>query len=140
MSGHEYTVEFRIYSNTLAPHEITLDLGLEPCRMRTENSPGPRGWNQCGMWAYDGGGENRSSWDSLEEGLTHVLDKLWAHRDAIAGYKRSAELVWWCGHFQYSFDGGPRLSPSLLRRLGEFGAELYIDNYHSIDTSEELPS
>lgn len=72
-------------------------------------------------------------------GLNHVrrvLDKLWPHREQIVSYKSSAELTWWCGHFQSSFDGGPTLSPALLSKLGEFGAELYIDNYFGGDAAE----
>src|SRR6266404_2978574 len=70
-------------------------------------------------------------WETLEEGLAFVLDKLWRHRQLIASYKSKAKLIWWCGHFQTSFDGGPTLSASLLSRLGEFGADLFIDNFFS---------
>ncbi len=68
-------------------------------------------------------------WSSIEEGLIFVMDKLWPHRDVIAGYQSTSRVMWWCGNFQTTFDGGPTLSPSLLKRLGEFGAELFIDNY-----------
>ena len=70
-------------------------------------------------------------------GLTYVLDKLWHLREVIAKYKTSGELIWWCGNFQSSFDGGPSLSPDLLKRLGEFGARLFIDNYFSSGEDEE---
>ena len=62
-----------------------------------------------------------------------MLDRLWPHREAVARYKKNGELIWWCVHFQTSFDGGPTLSVPLLKRLGEFGVEVYIDNYHSRD-------
>jgi hypothetical protein len=129
MRGHEYTVEFRIFGKTLDPAEITQELGLQPCQVRIEGSAGVGGRLQ-GMWAYNGG-EANIRWDSLEDGLTFVLDKLWPHRKAIAKYNENGQRVWWCGNFQSSFDGGPRLSPDLLKRLGEFGAYLYIDNYFS---------
>jgi len=48
-------------------------------------------------------------------------------------------FTWWCGHFQSGFDGGPTLTPDLLRRLGEFGADLFIDNYFSPDDSSRDP-
>ena len=82
------------------------------------------------MWAYNGPPDSPTRWSSLEEGLQYVLEQLWPHRDKLAFY-RSMEPTWWCGHFQSSFDGGPTLSPKLLRQLGEFGAELYIDDYYS---------
>ena len=84
------------------------------------------------MWAYSGYEESDGPhWEALEEGLAFVLDKLWRHRQLIASYKSKAKLIWWCGHFQTSFDGGPTLSASLLSRLGEFGADLFIDNFFS---------
>lgn len=46
-----------------------------------------------------------------------------------AGGNHKFDLVWWCGHFQSSFDGGPMISPSLLTRLGEFGVLLFIDQF-----------
>jgi len=44
-------------------------------------------------------------------------------------YKQRYSVEFWCGHFQSSFDGGPRLSAQLMRRLSDFGVDLYIDNY-----------
>jgi len=91
-----------------------------------------------GMWAYDGEHEKgpRVEWTSLEEGLTFLLTQLWPLRETIARCAPSAQVIWWCGNFQTSFDGGPTLSASLLKRLGEFGAELYIDNYFSNEDDE----
>jgi hypothetical protein len=88
------------------------------------------------MWAFDGA-EGSNYWESLEDGLCFVLDKLWPLREIIAKYKSSGRLIWWCGNFQSSFDGGPTLSAGLLGRLGEFGAELFIDNYFSEGEEEE---
>jgi Domain of unknown function (DUF4279) len=136
MSGHDYTVEFRIFSETLDPDKITRELGLQPCQIRIPGVPGLRKGPQQGMWAYDGG-EGHTSWKALADGLTFVLDKLWSHRDAIAKYKTAGKLVWWCGNFQSSFDGGPTLSAALLGRLGEFGAELFIDNYLADDNGKQ---
>ena len=63
--------------------------------------------------------------------LNHVLNGLWPVRQEVAKYSTVAELVWWCSHSQSSFDGGPKLSAGLMKRLGEFGGDLYIDNYFS---------
>ena len=135
MNGHTYTVEFRIYSSNIDPSEITKELGLQPCQTRMANTTAVRKSSK-NMWAYDGG-EGSQEWDSLEEGITCVLDKLWIHRGTIGKYKPDADLVWWCGNFQSSFDGGPRLSPELLKRLGEFGASLFIDCYFSSNEDKE---
>ena len=134
MSGHIYTVEFRIFSETLDPIVITSTLNLQPCQVRRQGSRRDDGKIFTGMWAYNGYGEAKiPDWDSLEEGLTFLLDKLWAHKEVIIGYKSNARLMWWCGHFQSSFDGGPQLSPFLLGKLGIFGADLFIDNYFSVN-------
>jgi hypothetical protein len=136
MSRHEYTVEFRILSKTLDPSEITRELALQPCQIRLQGALGPGGRVQGGMWAFDGAKE-RINWEFLEDGLNFVLDKLWPFREVIAKYKLSGKLIWWCGSFQSSFDGGPTLSAALLSRLGEFGAELFIDNYFADGKEEE---
>jgi hypothetical protein len=125
---HNYTVEFRIYGSDVRPDEITHDLGLEPSLTRKVGSRRSANsvWDE-GMWSFDGG---KSDWESLESGLIFLLDRLEPIGQKIRACK-SGKQVWWCGHFQESFDGGPVLSPTLLKRLADFGAELYIDNYFS---------
>ena len=132
-SSHVYTVEFRIFSDTLDPSVISHELGIKPCQVRAQGLRRSDGKAIGGMWAYNGEDDTKhgTEWSSLEEGLVFVLNKLWPLREIIAGYASNAKLVWWCGNFQSSFDGGPTLSPRLLGRLGEFGAELFIDNYFS---------
>jgi Domain of unknown function (DUF4279) len=82
------------------------------------------------LWAYSGFAEGHSKyWSFLEDGLKFILDRMEPFQIQIDDYKRKYELVWWCGHFQSSFDGGPTLSAQLMRRLADFGVDLYIDNY-----------
>lgn len=85
------------------------------------------------MWSYDGfpQGESPKSWDSLDEALVSVVQKMWPVRHKLEGYKQRYKVILRCGHFQSSFDGGPTLSPSTLKMLGEFGVEVFIDNYLS---------
>jgi len=92
LANHEYTVEFRISSESLEASKVTQHLALEPCQ----------------TWVAG-----------------------WPQREKIAKYSATSDLIWWCGHFQSSLDGGPTLSAELLRDLGGFGVELYIDNYLS---------
>ena len=135
MNQHEYSVEFRIFD--LEPASITQDLGLRPCQTRTTGFERFTGRFDQDMWAYNGSDDEDVVWESLEEGLNFVIDKLWASRETLARYAEAgARLVWWCGHFSSSFDGGPSLSPTLLKRLGEFGVELFIDNYLYSECSE----
>jgi hypothetical protein len=135
MTQHGYTVEFRIFG--LEATLITRDLGLQPCQTWAEGVERIRGKIDPNMWAYNGTEDREVLWDSLEEGFDFVLNKLWPHRDAIAKYtEMGARLIWWCGHFYSSFGGGPSLSPMLLKKLGEFGAEVFIDNYHHFEKDE----
>ena len=126
---HEYTVEFRISSAELVPATVTETLGLEPSLVRQvgEKRSERTVWEQA-LWAYDGFPPDRY-WTSLEDGLIFLLDRLEPLQSQIDNYKQSYDLIFWCGHFQSSFDGGPTLSAGLLRRLGAFGVDVYIDNY-----------
>jgi len=126
-------VQFRISGKNLDPSEITRQLGLEPNQVRLAG--GRRSQNQVwqeSLWSYDGSAnptDPSKEWTSLEEGLLYVLGKLSSKKDLIQGYARSFEVIWWCGHFQSGFDGGPTLSVSLLKLLADFGVPLFIDNY-----------
>lgn len=136
---HKYTVELRIHGEQLVPSVVSADLGLEPSLVRQTGEKRSQATNwQEALWAFDGLATDQNwMWDSLEDGLTFVLDKLAPVTDKLKNYQSKYKLVWWCAHFQSSFDGGPLLSSSLLKRLGDFGVELYIDNYFSSDEEPE---
>jgi hypothetical protein len=148
---HEYTVEFRIHGSDLVPSAITEDLGLEPTEVRNvgDRRDLKSRWEDA-LWAYDGHPDWRQlefpvgkpidaghhppsqgskTWNSLEDGLRSVLDKLWPLKDKIDSYKSKFKVMLWCGHFYSAFNGGPTFSPALLKILGEFGVELFIDTY-----------
>ena len=128
---HEYTVEFRIIGAELVPATITEALGLEPSLVREvgKRRSADKVWDKA-LWAYNGfPSDSPPSWPSLEDGLHFVLDRLEPFHSQIDEYKQKYEVAFWCGHFQSSFDGGPALSAELLRRLADFGVDLYIDNY-----------
>lgn len=132
-TAHRYTVELRLYGEQLDPDTITRETGLQPCQVRVRGAQlGTRTYTR-GMWAFDGNGPGE--WTSLEEGLAFVLARLGGSVDLFATYRQEYKFVWWCGHFQSSFDGGPTISAALLERLGRLGAELFIDNYFSRDDS-----
>ena len=128
---HEYTVELRIHGADLVPASITEALRLEPSIVREvgERRGERRVWDQA-VWGYNGSSKDTPNhWTSLEDGLTFLLDRLEPLRSQIDEYKQSYYVVFWCGHFQSSFDGGPTLSAKLMQRLADFGVDLYIDNY-----------
>ncbi|MES2403582.1 MAG: DUF4279 domain-containing protein [Pseudomonadota bacterium] len=132
---HTYSVQLRISGKSLDPREVTRKLGLEPNQVGIagERRSANRVWKES-LWSYDGGtvsaGTTRE-WTSLEEGLRYVLERLLPKKELIQEYAKSHETIWWCGHFQSGFDGGPTLSTSILKLLGDFGVPLFIDNYFS---------
>jgi hypothetical protein len=65
------------------------------------------------------------------EGLATLLKIFDSHADALRGYGEKHEVFIWCGIFSSSFDGGPRLSPGMLKALGNFGVSLWLDTYSS---------
>ena len=130
---HTYSVQLRISGAGLRPDEITDALGVEPNQVRREGQPrsSKELWTES-MWSYDGSAVGHvKEWSSLEEGLDSVMHVLWSKRSAIAAYLSQFDVIWWCGHFQSSFDGGPTFSAVLLKRLAEFGVPVYLDNYFS---------
>jgi hypothetical protein len=133
---NEYTVELRIYGKDLNPSDITKALNMEPTLVRKRGDI--RGKNTSweeGMWAYNGFPESAGTknWGSLEEGLTFTLEKLEPIRSKLETYKKNFKVILWCGHFQSDLNSSFTLSPRMLQILGEFGVELFMDNYTSTE-------
>lgn len=137
--NHVYTVEFRLSGPSLNLEHATEVLSVKPTSLRRAGSRiGSKTYRE-NAWIYNGYSDGRSvEWPDLETGLAFVLERMWPKRHLLERVDQSSRRCWWCGHFQRSFDGGPLLSASMLLRLGEFGANLYIDNYFS--ATERHPS
>ncbi|MDC8015840.1 DUF4279 domain-containing protein [Tahibacter soli] len=132
-TNHRYTVELRIASEDLDPDRITRELGLNPTRSQAPTSRND-GRQIPGRWSYCGNSipnAEPGEWDSLEDGLLSVMRELHPIRSQLAAYLDRYSVIWWCGHFQTSFDGGPTFSAELLKQLGDFGVPLFIDTYFS---------
>jgi hypothetical protein len=127
---HEYSIALRISGTELNPVEITTNLELIPTQVRNrgERRSDKSNWAES-MWEYAARGNGETFWSSLEEGLDALLLDFQRRIDAVRHYQKTFDVALWCGHFSSSFDGGPLLSPALLKRLGEFGVALYIDTY-----------
>lgn len=136
---HEYTVELRIYGKELDVSKVTEYVGLQPSSLRRAGEAAGSRQMEYSLWGYDGREDdaNPKTWDSLEDGLLFLLGRLSNVKDKIGEYVPKYNVIFWCGHFQSGFDGGPTLSPALLRRLGEFGVGLFIDNYFSVEGHDE---
>jgi hypothetical protein len=133
---NEYTVELRIYGKGLDPSAITDALSLQPSLVRKpgEKKDTSTSWED-GMWAYNGFPECNGSkvWESLEEGLTFMLEKLQPIRSKLETYKKHFKAILWCGHFQSELNSSFTLSPRTLQMLGDLGVELFMDNYRATE-------
>src|SRR5690242_13697807 len=98
MSGHIYTVEFRMFGPGLDPQQVSSALGLASDVVTTARSEQV----SEGVWAYSGakGGLALPEWDSLERGLDFLLTRLWPYREAIRAFDGQYKMALWCGHFQ----------------------------------------
>lgn len=86
------------------------------------------------IWAFNSSSlvsEGDGFHESLEVGLCLLLERLESKKDILHANFEGWEMMLWCGHFQSSFDGGPTFSPRVLRVLGDFGVQLFLDNYFS---------
>lgn len=135
LSVHTYTVELRFTGEQLEPRDVARKLNLvasnEIGRLRHEDGARRR----QPFWAYNGQGEIgfQSEWKCLEEGLRFLLGCLHSRKAEIVALAVEFRGIWWCGHFQAGFDGGPTLSAELLTEIGTYGIPLSIDNYFSED-------
>ena len=140
---HRYTVELRILGKELDTAAVTNKLALQPSSTRQvgERRGKSAFWEEA-MWGYDGFSEEATDrdWESLEDGLNFLLDRIATVNNAIREYKRGNTVILWCGHFQSSFDGGPVFSATLLKRLGDLGVEMFIDNYFSDEENNAAPN
>jgi hypothetical protein len=84
------------------------------------------------MWEYEvRPGGDKAFWESLEDGLRTVISAFASRQRELQSYQERYKVFLWCGHFSSSFDGGPTLSPQILRALGDFGVELVLNTYGS---------
>lgn len=134
---HRYTVELRIVGKDLDPDEVSRRLGLKPSQAwRKGDRRGENSTRTAGTWSFEVLPHGRDDWPSLAEGLTSLLKKLEPIRSQIQSYLPANEVYVWCGHFTSSFDGGPTLSPALLKSLGDLEVQLAFDTYCETEESQ----
>lgn len=131
--AHAYTIELSFYGDQLEPSEISACLNLEPSGSLSRSKIQSSKRKQRPYWGYNGQGEIgfQSEWACLEDGLEFLLKILNPKKSEIVTLACQFDAIWWCGHFQASFNGGPTLSSKLLTELGSYEIPLSIDNYFS---------
>lgn len=133
-ANHIYTVELRFYGDDLKPLEISRHLCLNPTNSSDILTISSERKKIRPFWTYDGHGEDgfESQWDSLEDGMNFLLRQLIHVRSKVVELSQKFEGIWWCGHFQSSFDGGPTFSSNLMAEIATYGIPIFIDNYFEI--------
>ena len=137
--AHVYTVELRFSGDQLEPSEISAKLNLPSSNSLSPSQSQLRSRKRRPYWAYNGHGEIgfQTEWASLEDGLRFLLKCLSIRKTEVIALSNQFDGLWWCGHFQSSFDGGPILSGKLLTELGSYEIPLGIDNYFSDELENE---
>ena len=132
-AAHAYTIGLRFYGDQREPSEISARLNLQPSHAFSQLQNQSTTRKRRPFWGYNGQGEAGflAEWVSLEDGFEFLLKSLSSRKAEVIALARQFDAVWWCGHFQASFDGGPTLSPELLTEIGSYGVPLSIDNYFS---------
>ena len=131
VSSHEYTVELRFYGDNIDVANISNYLGLLPTNSLTPRTLNPNSRPIKPFWGYDAQPDREKyiMWNSLEEGFEFVWKNLRSKKSEIVSLSQKFEGIWWCGHFQASFDGGPTLSPSFLAEIASYTLPIYLDCY-----------
>src|SRR4051794_6848538 len=114
---HKYTVELRIAGKDLDLSRVTAALKLQPTNTRVKGEKLGRS-RVAGesMWGFDvRSSRGRQDWESLENALKAAVGRFRPKKLALKTLARRYDVYLWCGHFTTSFDGGPRLSPNLLK-------------------------
>jgi hypothetical protein len=127
-----YSVSLRIESRELDAAQITKELTISPTPTRAvgERRDARTAWDKA-LWEFEVVPEGRSDWDSLEIGLSTLLNIFSLRTKGLQEYSKNHDVYIWYGHFSSSFAGGPHLSAEILKKLGDFGIPLWLDTYSS---------
>ena len=130
---HEYSVEFLIVADDLDEAEVSAMLGLKASVFLKKGepySPLSQKKRENSSWSFfiDPPEGNRC-WNSLEEGLKCLIEKLQPLQGVLGQLRERFSLHAYCGHFGSGFGGGPSISPETLSQLAELGLTLNIKTY-----------
>lgn len=94
-------------------------------------------FDTVGVWDFSAEPPDpENGWSSLEDALETLMAACLPSQDTIVETARILDGMWWCGHFQNTFSGGPRISARLMSKLSDFALPLYLDCYFEEAQSE----
>lgn len=128
---HEYTAAFRVAGGQLIIEDVTRTLQIQPTHVIHLGQKQQGGPAKKAVWSFEQVSPTGGQWHSLEDALLTLVSDLRQRHEEIRALQAKFDVCLWCGHFTSSFDGGPRFSSNLLRVLGDFGVDLFLDTYCS---------
>jgi len=131
---HEYTASLRIVSDRLSIAAISKRLRIQPSHVVEVGDRLKTAIATKAVWTFEATAPAGRKWTSLEDALLALLAAFSGRQAEIREIQLDCSVCLWCGHFSSSFDGGPVFSPTLLRMLGDFGVEMFLDSYFSDDS------
>jgi hypothetical protein len=122
---------FRVFSQDLAPEDITRSLGLEPTATVVKGSlVSPNSPNsaraQANLWRLDSG---LAPTDTLSAHISAMLDRLESRAPAQERLAAQCELDFFVGFSTESQQAGDVLTHDVLARLARLPIDLVLDLY-----------
>ena len=130
---HTYTVAFRAAGERLNIKQVSELLGLTPTHIINVGDAQSRGPSAKAVWSFEVFSRSGGEWHILEDALVELLSIFEPRVNSVRQLQDECEVFLWCGYFTSSVGGGPQFSPALLRRVADFGVELFLDTYCSQD-------
>jgi len=131
---HEYSASLKIVSDKGSTAEISERLRIQPTHVVEVGDRLKTAIATKAVWNFEAKTPAGRKWTSLEDALIALLAVFSDRHAEIREIQLDCHVCLWCGHFSSSFDGGPVFSPTLLRMLGDFGVEMFLDTYFSDDS------
>ena len=131
---HTYFVELMITGDHLDEAAVSRTLGLEPTSfLKKGERLSKRVTREQSVWSFAVcPSPGNLEWQSLEDGLKHLVEKLLPLKSAISELRQRYSTEAYCGHFGSGIEGiggGPSLSPEILRLLADLELTLTIKTY-----------
>jgi hypothetical protein len=130
---HRYSVDLLISGDELDEAEVSRMLGLKTSVFHKKGeplSPKSKKVRHTSAWLYSVcRPNNEPEWQSLEEGLKCLVEKLQCLEHPLKRLCERFSLDAYCGHFGSGFGGGPTISAQTLGELSDLGLSLTIKTY-----------
>jgi hypothetical protein len=129
---------FRLIGERLDPEVVTQEIGLTPSRVHRKDEARPRRpgrpplapW-RGGIWILESTDADEADERSIEDHVTHLLDRLEPRAEAIRRLCAAQDLRadFYCGYFMHQSNSGFAFGAATLARIATLDATLGFDIY-----------